>query len=60
MPKLKDHGPYPFPENKRVLIEAELDKMRTKGIIETSIEESGQIVSPIFSRPKKEGDYESS
>ena len=55
MPKLKDNGPYPSPENKRVLIEAELDKMRRKGIIENSIEESRQIVSPIFSRPKKEG-----
>lgn len=47
--------PYKFGEEEKVLISEEISSFFRRGIIEEAVECSGQIISNIFSRPKKSG-----
>ena len=54
-PTRHDCVPYRFDETKTAAIQAELDLMLKKGIIERTVREPQQFVSPIFTRDKKDG-----
>jgi len=46
-----------FSESEQIVIDDELDKFLQKGIIKFSVPEDGQVISPIFTRPKKDGSH---
>ena len=41
-----------------MLIDAEIAKLLQKGIIKQSVSEPGEVLSPIFITPKKDGSVE--
>ena len=58
--------PYqgPVPREKKILdldeqhiIDTKIDKLLAKGVIIPSSHEEGEYISPIFTRPKKEGSF---
>ena len=46
-----------FTEAEQAIIDNEVEKFLLKGIIRLSSYEDGQIISPIFTRPKKDGSH---
>ena len=46
-----------FSQNECILLDAEIQKLLTKHVIYESCHESGEFISPIFLRPKKEGTH---
>ena len=49
------HKPLVFDTHEKMLMQAQIDKTLEKGEIEESRHETGEFVSNIFSRPKKDG-----
>jgi hypothetical protein len=45
---------YKFPSAEQQAIDSEIAEFLSKGIIEQSHSEYGEIISPIFLRPRKE------
>ena len=48
---------YSFTESEQSIIDNEVEKFLLKGIIRLSSHEDGQVISPIFTRPKKDGSH---
>ena len=46
-----------FTEIEQTIIDNEVEKFLLKGIIRLSSHEDGQVISPIFTRPKKDGSH---
>ena len=46
-----------FTEIEQTIIDIEVEKFLLKGIIRLSSNEDGQVISPIFTRPKKDGSH---
>ena len=46
---------HSFTEAEQTIIDNEMEKFLLKGIIRLSLYEDGQVISPIFIRPKKDG-----
>ena len=46
-----------FTEAEKAIIDNEAEKFLLKGIIRLSLYEDGQVISPIFIRPKKDGSH---
>ncbi|XP_028394531.1 uncharacterized protein LOC114518732 [Dendronephthya gigantea] len=46
---------FTFNEAEQTIIDGEIDKFLHKGIIKSSVSESGEVLSPIFITPKKDG-----
>ena len=46
-----------FTEIEQTIIDNEVEKFLLKGIIKLSSHEDGQVISPIFTRPKKDGSH---
>ena len=46
-----------FTEVEQTIIDDEIEKFLQKGIIRLSLFEDGQVISPIFTRPKKDGSH---
>ena len=46
-----------FTEIEQTIIDNEVEKFLVKGIIRLSSHEDGQVISPIFTRPKKDGSH---
>ena len=46
-----------FTEIEQAIIDNEIEKLLQKGIIRRSSFEDGQVISPIFTRPKKDGSH---
>ena len=53
--ELVELPPYYFRESKARLIDAEIEKMLKKGVIQETVFEECQVVSNIFTRDKKDG-----
>ena len=56
-PVLRGQRPLPFYQfsmAEQIAIDAEISSFLSKHIIERSLSEAGEIISPIFIRPKKE------
>ena len=54
-PLPRDCVPYKFEKSKMTAIQAEIDDMLRKGIVERADEDPQQVISPIFTREKKNG-----
>ena len=48
---------HSFTEAEQTLIDNEIEKFLLKGIVRLSVYEDGQVISPIFVRPKKDGSH---
>ena len=48
---------HSFTEAEQTIIDNEIEKFLLKGIIRLSLYEDGQVISPIFVRPKKDGSH---
>ena len=48
---------HSFTEAEQTIIGNEIDEFLLKGIIRLSLYEDGQVISPIFIRPKKDGSH---
>ena len=46
-----------FTEIEQTIIDNEVEKFLLKGIIRLSSHEDGQVISPIFTRPEKDGSH---
>ena len=50
-----EREPYRVEERQAIRIQTEIEKMVKKGIVRECSRETGQVISPIFTRPKKDG-----
>ena len=48
---------HSFTEAEQTIIDNEVEKFLLKGVIRLSLYEDGQVISPIFVRPKKDGSH---
>ena len=48
---------HSFAKAEQTIIDNEIEKFLLKGIIRLSLYEDGQVISPIFVRPKKDGSH---
>ena len=56
-PRKISHRPSIFNAKNQAIVQAEIDKLITKGVIVRSSSEKGDFVSTIFLRPKKDGSH---
>jgi len=57
MPRQSYHRPSIFNAKEQAIVQAEIDKLITKGVAVPSSPEKGAFVSTIFLRPKKDGSH---
>ena len=56
-PRQSSHRPSIFNATERAIVQTEIDKLITKGVIVPSSPEKDDFVSTIFLRPKKDGSH---